>query len=265
MSVNPTAIDRNELLELIEKAQLPAGVKAKLDINPYLIGQVLTALGTINFKSIEGNRAYAFLLVVDRSQSVEEWADPLVQCIGGTYGELKKIETTGALVGGAIAITDMVEGGEVMIPFQNIHAINTDRLVFEPSGYTPLYDTLVVALVALRILVKLAAAAGKQLTPLAYLISDGSDFGDGGPNKGSKTFTVDDARAMVETITTGRRKGRVAGVAVGVTLQDLFSQIGIPEEAVREIGSSRNDLKELFDEMSQSVSTVSQGGETGGF
>ena len=222
-----TDLTIDELNTLIDQIDLPANVKSKLGTNPFMLQQVMTALGLIQFKAIEGNRIYAFLLIVDRSSSVWNFAEPLLNCIRGTYGRLKEIQTTGSLVGGALAITDMSTAGcEVMIPFQNIQAINTDDLTFEPSGYTPLYDALVIALIALRVLVKMAAQAGKQLTPLAYLVSDGSDEGLNG-RPGSKTFDVNDAHDMVVAITTGRRKGRVAAVSVGTTLQRLFDQIGI--------------------------------------
>lgn len=264
-TANPFEITRESLLALIEKVDLPAGIKQKIKDNPHLLLQVVEALGAIRFREVEGNRAYAFLPIVDRSDSVYSFAPMLVKCIVGTFEKLKTIQTSAAIIGGCVAITDEVQGGEVMVPFAPAKSINLDTatFTFTPGGLTPLYDTVVVALVALRILARLALDAKRiKLVPLAYIVTDGAEFG-------SKIFTQAETATMVEYMRTGRHKGRVAGVAVchpGENLAESFAEIGIPAEATREIGRDDEEaLEELFNEISRSVATTSQSGETAGF
>lgn len=254
-----TTIDITELPNLLDEAGIPNDIVAKMLLNPHMLQRVLEALGTIDFDSMETTRAYAFLLLADRSKSVKLFRDALISCYRGTVDKLRPIKTVGTLLVGCMAITNEVEGGEVILPFQPIAStVIGDDLDFNPAGTTPLYDDTVVALVALRILIVLAKRAGIILTAMAYLISDGSDVG-------SVMFTLEDAAAMVALMTTGRRKHRVSAVAVGLPLESLFTQMGIASDAIREIGTAADDLERLFDEMSRSVTATSQGGNAGGF
>lgn len=256
----------DELLEMIEKTDLPAGIKAKITAKPYLLMQVMEALGHMRLHSIEGNRVYAFLLIVDRSYSVNRFVTELVRCIAGTFETLKTIKVSGTIVGGCVAITDEVQGGEVLVPFAPASRITIDPATFpfHPGGVTPLHDTVVVALVALRVLARMMVDLRKKLVPMAYIVSDGEDYTEGTPE-----FTGDEAAAMVSCVRTGRLKGRVAGAIVceqGYDLTDSFTRLGIPVEAIRQIGLGDTDaLEELFVEISRSVESTSQSGETGGF
>ena len=257
----------DELLAMIDKTDLPAGIKSKIVAKPYLLMQVLTALGHMRLHSIEGNRVYAFLLIVDRSWSVNRFVTELVKCIAGTFETLKTIKVSGTIVGGCVAITDEVQGGEVLVPFAPASQITIDPATFpfHPDGVTPLHDTLVVALVALRVLARMMVDLRKKLIPMAYIVGDGEDYTEGMDPE----FTRDEAAEMVSYVRTGRLKGRVAGVGVcdpGVDLTRSFTDLGIPVEAIRQIGVGDTDaLKELFNEISRSVESTSQSGETGGF
>lgn len=257
----------DELLEMIDKTDLPAGIKAKITAKPYLLMQVMEALGHMRLHSIEGNRVYAFLLIVDRSYSVNRFVTELVKCIAGTFETLKTIKVSGTIVGGCIAITDEVQGGEVLVPFAPASRITIDPATFpfHPAGVTPLHDTVVVALVALRVLARMMVDLRKKLVPMAYIVSDGEDFTDGSMPE----FTGDEAAEMIGYVRTGRLKGRVAGVGVceqGYDLTESFTRLGIPAEATRQIGvGDTGALEELFVEISRSVETTSQSGETGGF
>jgi uncharacterized protein YegL len=254
-----TTIEMTDLTELIKEADLPTNVQRELATNPYLMQNLLGALGGIDFNTIETTRAYAFLLLLDRSSSVSPLADTLISCYRDSVEQLKEVKTTGELFGGCVAITSEVEGGEVLMPFTRMNGIKIDdSFNFVPNGRTPLYDTVVVSLAALKVLVALAKRNRVQLTAMAYIISDGQDFG-------STLFSSDDAAEMVSLMTNGRRKHRVSAVAVGVQLKDDFLRMGIAPEAIREIGTSEDDLQSLFDEMSQSVTVTSQGGDAGGF
>jgi hypothetical protein len=251
-----TAIEIKDLPALLDEAGIPAGIRAKLDQNPYMVQRVLDSLGEIDFDSIETNRAYAFLLIADRSSSIRRFRDSLVNCYRGAVEKLKNVKTVGMLFAGCIAITSEVEGGEVILPIQPIGSAKIDDdFEFEPSGTTPLYDTMVVALVALRILVVLFKRNRIQLTAMAYLLSDGDDVG-------SVLFNATDTAEMVALMTTGRRKHRMSAVAVGTRLKTMFQEMGITPDAIRD---GVDDLETLFDEMSQSVTATSQGGDTGGF
>jgi len=254
-----TTIDIADLPALLDEADIPSGIRAKIDPNPYVLQRVLEALGEIDFARIETTRAFAFLLIADRSASVWNFRDSLVDCYRGTIDELKGIQTTGTLMAGCIAITDQVEGGEVLLPFQPIGATMIDsNFVFEPSGSTPLYDTVVVSLVALRILIVLAKRARIQLTAMSYIVTDGEDVG-------SFMFTERDVTEMVTLLTSGRRKHRVSGVGVGGAFAPLFAEMGVAPDAIREIGVDPDAIKALFAEMSQSVTSTSQGHNDGGF
>lgn len=248
-----------DLPALLDEAGIPTGIRAKLDGNPHALLRVMDSLGEIDFDVIETTRAYAFLAVIDRSTSVRRFRDTLIECYRGTVDELKTVKTTGTLLVGCTAITSEVEGGEVILPFQPIGRVKIDdNFEFVPSGSTPMYDTMVISLVAMRVLVVLAKRNRIQLTAMVYLVSDGDDVG-------SVHFGAADTAEMATLMSTGRRKHRISAVAVGTSLLHEFAEMGIDKDAVREIGTDAESLHQLFEEMSASVTATSQGGDTGGF
>lgn len=184
-------------------------------------------------------------------------ADVVDRCTHETVAKLKQIKTTGMLFVGIVDITDEVEGGEVIVPFTPIHGVKSDQITaFEPSGGTPLFDTVTTALVALRLLAIMARRKRIQLTTMAYILSDGGEIS-------STVFQQDDVKKTV--IMAATAKGRVSGVGIGYSMTEDFVAMGIDPAAIRDIDAEEADLEALFTEMSNSVTATSQGRDAGGF
>lgn len=244
---------------LLQEANLPERIERYFLSNPHLLYRVLESLSGIDFDTMEMSRGFVFLLVADRSRSVKRFRDALVKCYQGMIAELKAIKTTGTLFGGCIAVTDEAEGGEVILPVTPVGAIQIDdNFSFVPNGGTPLHDTMVVAMVALVILVVLGKRNGVTLLAMLYLISDGRD-------EYSHIFNAGDVAEMAGLITGGRKKHRFGAVGVGSPLETVFTEMGVHRDAIRQVDATDQGLKAVFTEMSQSVTSVSQGNNAGGF
>ena len=251
-------LDMTQLPQLFAEAKIPPAIIAKLDTNPHLVPRVFEALAEIDFDTIEGNRAFAFLTVADRSSSVRTYSDQLVAYYLGAIRKLQDVKTVGILFAGCIAISDLSEGGDVIMPLKPIRSIKTDQFDFDPDGITPMYDTMVVALVAMRVLVVLAKRSTIKLTAMTYLIGDGYD-------QGSTIFNASDTSLMINNLTNnGAAPHRVSAVGVGMSLRESFVEMGINPDAIRD-DITAADLELVLNEISGTVEALSTGANAGGF
>jgi uncharacterized protein YegL len=218
-----------------------------------------TLMGCVgaSIDDLDATEATLVATVLDASGSMHYFAKSVIDEHNNAVEAVKKSKGSATILWSQWQFSDKAVPAHGYMKVEDLQPMTSKD--YRPTGGTALYDATISCLTALTIYGQQLTDNGVPNRRILFILSDGDD--------NVSNSSIVDVKTAIESC---RRKENYifafAGFGdSGPELEKLALQMGIPADCVTN-GKDASSLRRIFQQMSQSVSRVSQGSaSTGGF